>query len=139
MTELSSRPDVASLEIPMDQWTQPFWDATAQRTLLLPRCGACGTFRWPPGPFCPTCQSQEISWSPSGPGYLYSYTLLSVPAEGEPPRIVVPGLVEFPEAQGVRLLAPIVDSPVEALAIGIPLELTWLDGANAVLPGFKTA
>ena len=37
MSEISTAPDVSGLEIPIDSWTQPFWDAAAEGKLLLPR------------------------------------------------------------------------------------------------------
>jgi len=123
----------------MDSWTQPFWDATAQRKLLLPRCSACGRFRWPPGPFCPACRSQPVDWVPAGAGRVYSFTVIpGAPAEeaGQRP-VFVPALIEFPEAGGVRLIAAIVDTPVAAVRIGAKVELGWSEAANAVVPVFK--
>jgi len=46
MSEVSIAPDVSALEVPMDAWTQPFWDGTAEKKLLLPRCSSCHRFRW---------------------------------------------------------------------------------------------
>ena len=62
MSEVTSAPDIRGLEVPTDAWTQPFWDAAAQGHLRFPRCAECGRFRWPPGPFCPACQSQAVQW-----------------------------------------------------------------------------
>lgn len=137
MTETSSAPDVSALEIPIDTWTQPFWDAAAQGRLELPRCADCKRFRWPPGPFCPDCQSQRTEWIAAGGARLYSFTILRGRPDSEPAPILVPGLVEFPEADGVRLPAAIVDTPLSALHIGADLNLGWSQAANARVPIFS--
>src|SRR3954470_14247627 len=106
MSEISITPDYSALEIPMDAWTEPFWAAGAEGRLLMPRCGECGTFRWPAGPFCPSCRSQAVEWVPPGQARIYSYIVLAVPAgEGEPPRRRIPALVAFDDAPGVRLVS----------------------------------
>jgi uncharacterized OB-fold protein len=136
MTVLSSPPSVGELEIPIDKWTEPFWDATAEHRLSVPQCAVCGTFRWPPGPFCPTCQSQELTWVPAGTPRLYSYTIIKAKQPDGGERMLVPALVEFPEAGGVRLLAAIVGAAREDLRIGAALAPDWVTAANAEVPTF---
>jgi hypothetical protein len=139
MPEICSAPDISGLEIPMDAWTQPFWDATASHSLLLPACADCGQFRWPPGPFCPRCQSQRTEWLPAGPGRIYSFTVVREPAAEATgaARIYVPALIEFPDAGGVRLLAAIVDTRLDAIRIGSTPCLGWSQAANATVPVFR--
>lgn len=132
MPELSCAPEISALEIPMDAWTQPFWEATADHRLMFPACGDCATVRWPPGPFCPACQSQRVAWRPAGAGRVYSFTVVRGPS-----RIQVPALIEFPDAGGVRLLAAIVDTPLDAIRIGRGVELGWSRAANATVPVFS--
>lgn len=141
MTDLSVTPDLSALEIPTDTWTQPFWDATAKGQLLLPRCGDCERFRWPPGPFCPHCQSQRIEWLPAGPARIYSFTIApeARASESDALRYRVPGLIEFPEADGIRMLAAIVATPLAAIRIGAQLTLDWSRAANATVPVFKVS
>jgi uncharacterized OB-fold protein len=139
MSNLSLSPDLSALEIPMDAWSQPFWDAAAARKLLMPRCGACGTFRWPAGPFCPECSSQEVEWVPPGQGRIFSFTILAMRGQSEdaPPRFRIPALVEFDDAPGVRLVSSLIDAPAEAVAIGALVSLDWLTAANATVPVFR--
>lgn len=141
MSPTPVKPDIGALEIPMDAWTQPFWEATAEKKLLLPQCADCQRYRWPPGPFCPHCQSQRLEWQPPGAGYLYSYTIVpsSATSDAGDQTIHIPGLVEFPEADCVRLLAAIVDSPVEDITIGARLETDWSQAGNALMPVFRIA
>jgi uncharacterized OB-fold protein len=51
-------------------------------------------------------------------------------------RIVVPGLVEFPEAGGMRFVAAIVDSEVDDITIGAPLSVGWTPKNETNVPVF---
>lgn len=139
MSERSIAPDLASLEVPWDIWGEAFWKATAQRKLLMPSCADCGTFRWPPGPFCPKCQSQKIEWKPPGQGRIYTFTVLPVPGavKDAPLQHRVPVLVEFDQAKGIRLVSALVDAPLDKIAIGDAVEVDWLVAANATVPVFR--
>jgi uncharacterized OB-fold protein len=132
----TSAPDNSTIEVPIDQWTQGFWDAAAEERLVLPRCVACGHFRWPPGPFCPRCHDQGVVWVLPGEGRVYSFTLLRPMTEDGRPLVHAPALIEFPEAGGVRIVAPIVDTPVAAIRIGAPVVLRWTSAATVMLPLF---
>ena len=136
MADITSAPDVAEIGIPKDQWTEPFWQATALGELTLPRCASCETYRWPPGPFCPSCRSQQVEWVPAGPAILYSYTVVRQPAAGGEMKVIAPSLVEFPEAGGVRIVAAIVDTPLTSLAIGAALTLRWNSSGEDNVPVF---
>jgi hypothetical protein len=139
MPEVSAGPDLTALEVPMDAWTQPFWEAAAQSKLLLPRCAACHHFRWPPGPFCPHCQSQLTQWTEPGVARVYSFTIVrdqhAQDAARPAPR--APALIEFPDADGVRMLAAIVDTPLEDIRIGAEVALRWSRAANVAMPVFS--
>lgn len=139
MSEVSQAPEVATLDVPIDQWTQPFWDAAASGELKLPACAECGRFRWPPGPFCPECHAQATEWHNAGPARIYSFTVVREASrrEGEPAKLLVPALVEFPAADGVRLLGAIADAPVAALRIGSELTIDWMKTANVQVPLFR--
>ncbi len=135
---VSARPDVRELELPIDRWTSPFWQATAERRLLMPRCAHCRHFRWPPGPFCPVCRYQDLEWMPAGDGVVYSFTVIrNSAADNEAPQILIPALIEFPDANGLRLLAAIVDSSQSSVCIGARVEVDWSQAANATIPVFR--
>jgi uncharacterized OB-fold protein len=139
MTEISCAPDVGALEVPIDVWTQPFWEAAGQGSLRLVRCADCRRFRWPPGPFCPHCQSQAVDWAPTGPARIYSFTVIRASREGGGEEIHVPALVEFPDCDGVRLLAAIVDAPLSAVRTGAAVIPAWSRAANVQMPVFRLA
>jgi uncharacterized OB-fold protein len=139
MSSISTAPDLSTLEIPMDAWTQPFWDASAAKKLLVPRCSACARFRWPPGPFCPHCQSQLTEWVEPGAARIYSFTVVPEQRDAEVDRqqYRVPALIEFPAADGIRILASIVDTPLTEIRIGAQLTLGWSQAVNATVPVFS--
>jgi uncharacterized OB-fold protein len=139
MSARSMAPDLSTLEVPWDIWGEPFWRATAERQLLMPSCEACGTFRWPPGPFCAKCQSQKVAWQAPGQGRIYSFTVLPAAAaeKDAPPQYRVPVLVEFDQAPGVRLVSALIDAPLKNIAIGAAVEVDWLAAANATVPVFR--
>lgn len=136
MSKTSASPDIADTEVPIDSWTRPFWEATDEHRLALPSCGECGTFRWPPGPFCPLCQSQHVDWQPAGEGRIYSYTVVRTKGQDGNEGVTIPALVEFPEAGGMRVLAAIVDADPAAVRIGDAVEPRWIAAANAQIPAF---
>lgn len=137
MTPVSTAPLVAELSVPIDIWTKPFWDAAAEHRLMLPACGDCGAFRWPPGPFCPACQSQAVEWKPAGEGRIYSYTAVRPKNQDGKESLHIPALVEFPDAGGVRLLAAIVGAAPDEIRIGAAVAPDWISAANAEVPVFR--
>jgi uncharacterized OB-fold protein len=137
MEPISLTPDVSGLEIPTDAWSQPFWDAVAEERITLPHCTACGTYRWPPGPFCPECSAQDVTWTEAGPARVYSYTVAPRFAADGATQYAVPALIEFPEAGGVRLIAAIVDTPISALAVGAPVRARFSQAATGKVPVFS--
>jgi len=139
MSTLSMTPDLSTLDIPADAWTQPFWDATAQQRLLLPRCADCTRCRWPPGPFCPYCQSQRTEWVEPGDARIYSFTIVPQAREQGAAQPRVPALIEFPAADGIRILAAIVDTPLDKIRIGASVKVGWSQAANATVPVFSIA
>jgi uncharacterized OB-fold protein len=139
MSDICSAPDLSALEIPIDSWTKPFWDGAAEGKLLAPRCAACHHYRWPPGPFCPHCQSQLTEWVPSGSGRIYSFTIIRDQQGSDRPSIHVPALIEFPQSDGIRLLAAIVDTPLTAIQIGAEATVGWSRAANAMVPVFRVS
>jgi uncharacterized OB-fold protein len=104
----------------------------------MPRCADCRAWRWPPTPFCPHCRSQEIDWQPAGPPRLYSFAIVHRPGSkpDDPPLQIVPGLVEFPDAGGMRFAAAIVDSEIDRITIGAALEVRWVPKDQTNVPVF---
>ncbi|WP_342643887.1 Zn-ribbon domain-containing OB-fold protein [Rhodoligotrophos ferricapiens] len=140
-SDIAKAPPSGLFQLTTDQWTKPFWQAAAQHRLVAPRCRNCATFRMPPTPFCPHCLSQDLDWPElSGTGVIYSYSVVSRAIVPEMADSIpyVPALVEFPEADGIRLITNIVDVPIEKIRIGQEVHLVWHRVAeDVVIPLFS--
>jgi hypothetical protein len=113
--------------------TEPFWVALRERKLVVQRCDACQTLRFPPELGCFECGSVKSTWVPmSGRATLWSWTvghppLLPFFAERAPWPVVVVQLEEGP-----RMVTNIVDVPVEQYEFGLPLVADYEDVADDV-------
>ena len=105
--------------------TQPYWDATAEGRLVLPRCDACDTVIWYPRRFCPACGSSNVSWiDASGRGAIYSFTV--VRKGGGQYREADPFVVAYVELdEGPRMMTNIVDCDPASLTIGDRVEVVF--------------
>lgn len=130
-------------ELHPDSWTEPFWLATREHRLTVPRCTNCGAFRFPPAAFCHQCQHQDVEHvEVAGTGTVYTYTIARhavVPslADSVPYAVAV---VELDGAPGVRMIANIVESDPEHVRIGSRVEVVWDDvDAEVTIPRFRLA
>lgn len=111
-----------------------FWEGVAEHRLLIQRCRACETLRFPWLPGCNTCGGQE--WDTveaSGEGTVYSYVVMHHPpfpaftvsdhgADAPGPYAVV--LIEL--AEGVRMVSNVVGVSSDKVRIGMPVRLEYL-------------
>jgi len=124
-----------------DLHTRAFWDACSRRELRVQRCSDCGRFRQPPLPGCPHCASARSDWPLlAGRGHVYSYTIVHHAAlptlAGDLPYAVI--VVELDDAPGARLISNLIDTPLDAIRIGMAVELVWDEPrAGLVLPRFR--
>jgi uncharacterized protein len=116
-----------------------FFERAREGTLTAVRCGKCGALAMPPKEFCPTCQQRE--WTPvplTGDGTIASYTVIRVAparfATDAPYAIAVVALRE-----GVSLIGRIVDIPLDALTIGLPVRFRPIIRDNQTTVGFGPA
>lgn len=115
--------------------SQPFWDAARRKELALQQCSDCGAFRWTPQVLCRDCHSEQYAWTGvSGRGSLYSYTVVHRPPLPVFDAPYVVAVVELEE--GPLMLTNLVDCPVEALRIDMPVEVAFrpLDEAITLYP-----
>jgi len=130
----------SGLPTPVPRWnleTKPFWDATAEGRLVLPKCNRCGFVIWYPRLFCPECASQDVSWiDASGEGTIYSFTITRK-GQGQY-REAGPYIMAYVElAEGPRIMTNIVTTDVEAVRIGQAVRVTFDEtGEGPALPRF---
>jgi hypothetical protein len=121
--------------------SRPFWEAAKRHELLMPRCRLCDRLFFYPREVCPVCLGAQIDWQPvSGRGRLHSYTVIHQPAnpafrEDAP---YVYALVQLEE--GPRMIANLVECPLDAVQIDMPLVATYDDVTpDVTLVKFKPA
>lgn len=97
--------------------TQPFWSALAEGRFLIKGCPSCGRAHWYPRAVCPFCTNTETEWrNASGKGTVYSYSIMR---QAKPPYAIAYVTLD----EGPTMMTNIVDSDLEAIAIGKKVEL----------------
>ncbi len=126
----------------MDPYAEQFWAFTERRQLRLQRCDDCGRFRWPPGPVCDRCLSEDFTWEEvSGRGALLSWVVFQRQYFEEYPAPHPVVMVEL--AEGPLFISQPVGATVDEFRDGLAMELAWLDGEDRFgeyqLPVFRPA
>lgn len=123
--------------------TKPYWDATAEGRLVLPRCTACQTLIWYPRSFCPACGSTTIDWvEASGRGTIYSFTINRMGrADLAEYRGAGPFVLAYVELEeGPRIMTNVVECDPDSVRVGQAVEVVFHDtGQGSALPRFRPA
>ncbi len=119
--------------------TQSYWDAAREGRLLIQRCKGCGKHQFYPRAFCVRCLSEDVDFVQArGEGTIYTYTI-NHRAANEAMQTSLPYAVAVVElAEGVRLMANIVESDLAAIRIGAAVEVNFERvGESISLPQFR--
>jgi len=120
----------------IDRVSAGFWDATARGELRVQACGACGKWRMPPRPMCPSCRSTEVEWVlTNGRGTVWSFVvphppLLPAYERMAPYNVIVVALDEDPSMRLVGNLVASADGPLDeidptTIVIGEPVHVAF--------------
>ena len=113
-------------EPPVGEASGPYWEATEQRTLVLPWCTACARPHWYPRVVCPWCLGDDIDWrTAAGTGEVHAVSVQHQPGpfrDAEDGSYAV-ALVDLTE--GVRVMTNVVDVDPEAVTVGMRVTVTW--------------
>ena len=115
--------DLPALDPSVQDDAAPFWEATGEHRLVLPRCRHCSTFIWYPRGYCPACSSFDVDWVElDGTGEIYSF---SIPRRGQGAyRDAAPYVVAYVELDvpgsdpGPRIITNIVDCDPASVSVG---------------------
>jgi uncharacterized OB-fold protein len=116
-----------------------FFEEVRAGRLIGIRCGKCGQLAIPPKELCPRCHQR--AWAPvalDGAGTIASFTVIRVAPRGygaETPYAIA--VVQLPE--GVSVLGRIVDIPLDALGVGLPVRFRPIVQGEQTLIGFGPA
>jgi len=128
--------------LPVERDSAAFYRGWLAHELRMQRCADCGHWHHPPRPMCPRCWSWNVVPTPvSGRGTVHLLILLrqgpSAPgvdyAAGPHPVATI----ELEEQAGLRFTSTVIDCPVDDLAIGMPVELAWIERCGAPFPVFR--
>lgn len=113
----------------MDPYAEQFWAFTQKKELRLQQCTQCGKFRWPPGPTCDRCLSDDFEWAPvGGRGKVLSWTTFHRSYFPEYPAPHTSIVLELEE--GPLFVSYPIGVEAGALREGMVLSLRWADGED---------
>jgi uncharacterized OB-fold protein len=119
-------------------YDEKMWAGFAERQLLLQRCDACGTHRYPPAAACAKCLAPGHTWTPaSGRAEIVSWAVFHrqyLPAYPAPYNVIAVQL-----AEGPLMVSNLEGSTPEGTWIGRAVALAWSDMAEGPLPRFRLA
>jgi len=120
--------------------TAEFWKATTEGRFILQRCDTCNIVLWFPRRNCPKCWTEDVStFDAQQTGTIYSFTVVR---KGKGAfQDAGPFVVAYVElADGPRIMTNIVDCDIDALHIGMPVEMVFHDtGEGSALYRFRPA
>lgn len=117
---------------------EEFWRAASENRLVIQRCQHCGRWQYPAVQRCPQCGSAELSWLPSsGKGVVHTFTVFHVLYDKSfkddlPYNVAVIALEE-----GSLMLSNIIGVDNDAIEIGMPVEVTFVDRDGTNIPQFR--
>lgn len=107
----------------------PFYTAANEERLVLQYCMTDDRWQYPPEPVCGRCGSADkLEWREvSGDGTVYSYAVIHdtpiVTLQADQPYNCA--VVELNECPGILFLSHLPGTPLDAVIIGSPVELTF--------------
>ena len=122
-----------------DSDTKDFWKGAKRHELLLQKCSACGSYRFPPSPMCPNCFSMDFKWEKvSGKGEVYTFTIVRVAVRPEWMSDVPYVLATIKLDEGVRMVSKVVGCKPEDVKIGMKVQVVFDDVTEQfTIPEFK--
>lgn len=125
-----------------DGLDRPYWDATRRHELVAQRCDACGVYQWGPEWICHRCHAFELGFAPvPGPARIFSWERVWHPVhpalKAGVPYVVL--LVEFPEADGIRMIGNLAGDPRADVVIGAEVSPVFEDHGSYTLVQWRTS
>lgn len=122
----------------IDRDNEAYWTWGGKGKLAIHRCASCAYFVHPPVPFCPRCESRDVSpEAVSGRGRVVTFTVNHkawVPDLAEP---YVLALVAIAEQDDVRIPCNIVDCAPEMVDFDMEVEVVFEPADDLWVPLFR--
>ena len=115
-----------------------FFREAARNVLVVPKCLACERTFWHPRPRCPHCGSDRVDWIESaGHGTIHTFTVVRQSNDAffatQVPYAVA--IIELDE--GVRLMSNVVQTPLDAIQIGMRVDVVFELAGGIGIPMFR--
>lgn len=117
-------------------FSEPFWEGTREKKLLLQYCRKSGQYQFYPRPVSVFTGTRDMEWREvSGRGEVFSWTVAHIarpPFAEHTPYLVVTVTLD----EGVNIIANLINCPIEQVAIGLRVKSVWAplpDGTNLLL------
>lgn len=124
----------------IDKDNAAYWISGKDGVLAIHRCADCRGWVHPPVPFCPACESRDVTpEAASGRGRVVTFT---VNHKAWVPGLPVPyvlALVALEEADEVRLVANITHCEPEDVTFGMAVEVWFEPHEELWVPLFRPA
>ena len=110
----------------VDDRNRHYWTGGSDGELRFLRCQDDGTYVHPPTPRCPVCFGKDLApEAVSGRATVAAFTVNHQAWMPSPTLPFVLAIVELPEQDGLRVTSTIVGCPVDAVEIGMPVQVTF--------------
>lgn len=133
-TDMQLQTAATPCDVPVER---PYWQSCREHAMRIQRCDMCSNYRFYPGYVCDRCGSEAMTWTTvSGKGEVHTCTVVHRPAAGITEVPYVWALIELEE--GAFMASNVVDCPVEAVHIGMPVTVVYHDvSAEWTIPRFR--
>lgn len=120
-----------------DDFSAPFFDASAEGRLLLRYSPSSGKWSEPAARVCSVTQAADLEWrEASGSGHLVSWTVKpGRPRDGQAGEDVVIGIVETDEGPWLTLVLPDTDPATLGVGARVSVGFVRPEGSEALPVG----
>jgi uncharacterized OB-fold protein len=126
VSDPTTGPALKLIEPPSSPLTQPFWDATRDRRLLLQWCRACEAVVFYPRDACPSCLGDDLEWrEAAGTGTVYAVSVQHRAGPGRDDTAGSYAVALVDVAEGARLMTNVVGGDPNGVAVGQQVRVHW--------------
>jgi uncharacterized OB-fold protein len=118
--------------------SREFWTGGFDNELRIYRCNNCGKWFHPPVGACFRCRSRDVAPAvASGKATVAAFTINQHPwLPAFPPPYII-AMVELDDEPDVRLTTCIVDCEIDAVSVGMPVEVVFEEHDDVAIPFFR--
>ena len=122
----------------LDAYNRDFWTGGAEGKLFIQRCKSCGVYNHPPLELCRNCHSEELAPDAvAGTGVVETFTINHQKWTSDMEVPIVIAKVRLDGVPGVKLTTNIVGCPVDEVAIGDAVQVTFEQKDDIWFPLFE--